>query len=102
MLPEQRWLQPSTPIKKMKAGEAKRREKEADEEVRSRIYEEEQAYFIGGGLASMAGASYLLRDCHFPGKHIHIFEGMDIFGGSNDGSGTGEDGVCLPGRKDAQ
>lgn len=85
--------------KKMKAGEAKRREKEADEEVRSRIYEEEQAYFVGGGLASMAGAAYLVRDCNFPGKHIHIFEGMDILGGSNDGSGSGEDGfVCRGGR----
>lgn len=59
----------------------------------------DQVYFIGGGLASMAGAEYLLRDCGFEGKNIHILEGMPILGGSNDGAGDGELGfVCRGGR----
>lgn len=62
-------------------------------------YENKQTYFVGGGLASLAGAAYLVRDCDFPGKNIHILEGMHILGGSNDGAGNATDGfVCRGGR----
>jgi len=58
-----------------------------------------KAYFVGGGLGSLAGAAYLIRDCKMPGHQITIFEGMPIFGGSNDGIGTPEKGfVCRGGR----
>ncbi len=63
--------------------------------VRNRDYGSRRAYLIGGGLASMAAAAYLIRDCNFPGSHITIYEGTHILGGSNDGSGTPEKGyVC--------
>ena len=74
-------------------------EKLAEQEIRTRDYGEKQAYFVGGGLASMAGAAYLIRDCNFKGENIHIFEGMKILGGSNDGAGSPETGfVCRGGR----
>lgn len=58
-----------------------------------------QVYFIGGGLGALAGAAYLIRDCGFYGKNIHILEGMHILGGSNDGAGNNENGfVCRGGR----
>lgn len=56
------------------------------------------AYFVGGGLASMAGAAYLIRDCGMDGKNIHIYEGMGILGGSNDGAGDLNGFVCRGGR----
>ncbi|WP_252217876.1 oleate hydratase [Clostridium chauvoei] len=60
---------------------------------------DKQVYFIGGGLASLAGAAYLIRDCNFKGENIHIIEGMHILGGSNDGSGDAENGfICRGGR----
>ncbi|OLN33246.1 putative antigen [Desulfosporosinus metallidurans] len=59
-------------------------------------YENKQVYFIGGGLASLAGAVYLIRDCDFPGKAIHIIEEMTI-GGSNDGAGNPEQGYVIRG-----
>lgn len=60
---------------------------------------ERQVYFIGGGLASLAGAVYLIRDCNFKGENIHIIEGLHVLGGSNDGSGNPETGfVCRGGR----
>ena len=31
-------------------------------------------YFVGGGLASLAGAAYLIRDCNFKGENIHIIQ----------------------------
>ncbi|MCO1603987.1 oleate hydratase [Desulfosporosinus nitroreducens] len=60
-------------------------------------YEKEQVYFVGGGLASLAGAVYLIRDCAFPGKNIHIIEEMKIIGGSNDGAGDSEQGYVIRG-----
>lgn len=61
--------------------------------------EDRQVYFIGGGLASLAGAAYLVRDCDFKGENIHIIEGMSILGGSNDGAGDAINGyVCRGGR----
>ncbi len=49
-----------------------------------------QAYFVGSGIASLAGAAYLIRDGHFPGNDIHIFEQSAITGGSLDGAGSPE------------
>ncbi|SUJ25837.1 Oleate hydratase [Sphingobacterium spiritivorum] len=58
-----------------------------------------QAYFIGGGLASLAGAVYLIEDGGFKGEHIHIIEALPIIGGSNDGAGKKTEGfVCRGGR----
>lgn len=58
-----------------------------------------QFYFVGGGLASLAGAAYLVRDCGVEGKNIHILEGMKILGGSNDGAGNVDQGfICRGGR----
>ena len=67
--------------------------------MNNRDYEGKNAYFVGGGLGSMAGAAYLIRDCKFPAEQITIYEGMHILGGSNDGIGTPEGGfVCRGGR----
>jgi len=61
--------------------------------------DDRQVYFIGGGLASLSGAAYLVRDCAFKGENIHIIEGMKILGGSNDGAGDAINGyVCRGGR----
>ncbi|WP_346889673.1 oleate hydratase [Clostridium sp. UBA1056] len=58
-----------------------------------------QVYFVGGGLASLAGAAYLVRDCNFKGENIHIIEGMRVLGGSNDGAGDVQNGfICRGGR----
>lgn len=66
--------------------------------MRNRDYGSRRAYLIGGGLASMAAAAYLIRDCNFPGSHITIYEGTHILGGGNDGAGTPEKGyVCRGG-----
>lgn len=56
-----------------------------------------QVYFVGGGLASLAGAAYLVRDCNMEGKNIHILESMHVLGGSNDGIGTPEGGFVARG-----
>ncbi|MEG0959121.1 MAG: oleate hydratase [Erysipelotrichaceae bacterium] len=61
--------------------------------------EDTHAYLIGGGLASMAAAAYLIQDGGLQGPNIHIMESMNILGGSNDGSGDIEHGfLCRGGR----
>ena len=33
-----------------------------------------KAYFIGGGIGSLSGAAFMIRDGGIPGKDITIFE----------------------------
>lgn len=82
-----------------KKDEKVKKEAVEDAVIRRRDYSGRKAYFVGGGLASLAGAAYLIRDCRFPAEQITIYEGMHILGGSNDGIGTPEGGfVCRGGR----
>ena len=79
-------------VKKLQDG---RKEKE-DERIaaieeavmNNRDYGDRKAYLVGGGLATLAAAAYLIRDCKFPANQITVYEGMHILGGSNDGIGT--------------
>ena len=59
--------------------------------------EKTNAYLVGGGLASLSAAIYLIRDGHVSGKNIHIFEELNITGGSMDGSGNAEEGYVIRG-----
>lgn len=54
-------------------------------------------YLVGGGIASLAAAAFLIRDGDIPGKAITIFEESDRLGGSLDGAGTPAEGYVLRG-----
>ena len=45
-------------------------------------------WLVGGGIASMAAAAFLIRDTGMPGAHIHILEELGIAGGCLDGSAS--------------
>lgn len=45
------------------------------------------AYLVGGGIASLAAATFLIRDAGFTGPNIHILEESTGVGGALDGSG---------------
>ena len=51
-----------------------------------------KVYLIGGGIASLAAAAFLIRDAEVPGRNIVILEQLDRLGGSLDGAGSPEDG----------
>src|SRR5471030_1405765 len=55
------------------------------------------AYLVGGGIASLCAAVYLIRDGHIQGKHIHILEELNLTGGSMDGNGNHETGYVIRG-----
>jgi oleate hydratase len=56
-----------------------------------------KAYLVGGGIASMAAAAFLIRDGDMRGCDITILEESDRLGGSLDGAGTATDGYVLRG-----
>lgn len=62
--------------------------------------ESPQLYFVGGGISSLAGAVFAIRDGDIPGKNIHIIESAQVMGGALDGEGSCEIGyICRGARK---
>lgn len=59
-----------------------------------------KAYIIGGGIAGLATAFYLIRDGRMPAKNITIIESMNIEGGSLDGAGNPEEGYIVRGGRE--
>lgn len=57
-----------------------------------------KAYLVGGGIASLAGAAYLIRDAKVPGKNIQVLEAAQL-GGSLDASGSAEAGYSMRGSR---
>ena len=55
------------------------------------------AYLVGGGIASLAAAAFLLRDGQLPGANIHIFEEAELIGGSLDAAGQADQGYVMRG-----
>ena len=56
-----------------------------------------KVYLVGGGIASLAAAAFLIRDADFPGHNITILEELDRLGGSLDGAGSPQRGYVLRG-----
>jgi oleate hydratase len=56
-----------------------------------------KVYLVGSGIASLASATYLIKDAGVPGDNIHILEQDDIAGGACDGAGTTEEGYVVRG-----
>lgn len=65
--------------------------------VRIKSNAERYAYLVGGGIASLASAAYLIRDGNIPGINIHILEESGQNGGSMDAHGSAEKGYIMRG-----
>jgi oleate hydratase len=51
-----------------------------------------KVYLIGSGIASLAAATFLIKDAGVPGENIHILEQDNIVGGACDGAGDPKKG----------
>ncbi|MEG2330596.1 oleate hydratase [Anaerorhabdus sp.] len=60
------------------------------------------AYFVGSGLASLAGACFLIRDGQMKGQNIHIFEELNIAGGACDGINDPNKGFIIRGGREME
>jgi len=68
------------------------------------VHSEDQAgesgttvYLVGGGIASLAAAVFLIRDGNVLGHNITILEQLDRVGGGLDGTGSPHEGYVLCG-----
>ena len=59
-----------------------------------------KALIIGGGIAGLAAAFYLIRDGHMPGANITVYDALPVSGGSMDGAGNPEDGYIVRGGRE--
>ncbi len=59
--------------------------------------EKRKAYLVGGGIASLSAAAFMIRDGHMKGANITILEESKTFGGSMDGAGNADDGYIIRG-----
>ncbi|MER7463298.1 oleate hydratase [Streptomyces sp. NPDC097981] len=50
--------------------------------------QDSRAYLVGGGIASLAAAVFLVRDAGMPGENIRILEELPKAGGALDGGGA--------------
>ncbi|MHC3467981.1 oleate hydratase [Streptomyces sp. 7R007] len=56
-----------------------------------------RAYLVGGGIAALAAAAFLIREGGFEGADIHLFEEQRQLGGSLDAGGSAEAGYTMRG-----
>ncbi|MGW3095456.1 oleate hydratase [Streptomyces sp. NPDC001102] len=56
-----------------------------------------KAYLVGGGIAALSAAAFLIRDGGFDGADIHLFEEQRQLGGSLDAGGTPDTGYSMRG-----
>lgn len=56
-----------------------------------------KAYIVGGGIAGLASAVYLIREAGFLGHNITIIERGNVTGGALDGSGSADMGYLIRG-----
>lgn len=54
-------------------------------------------YLVGGGIASLAAAAFLIRDADVRGYQITVLEQLDRPGGSLDGAGDSRNGYVMRG-----
>ncbi|MFB6890641.1 oleate hydratase [Kitasatospora sp. NPDC056327] len=60
------------------------------------------AWFVGAGLASLAGAAFLVRDGQVPGERITVLERLRLPGGALDGIKEPEKGFVVRGGRELE
>jgi len=64
--------------------------------------ENKTAWFVGSGLAALAGAAFLIRDGQMPGNRITILEQQQLPGGALDGIREPEKGFVIRGGREME
>ncbi|MEA4929251.1 MAG: oleate hydratase [Candidatus Limiplasma sp.] len=64
--------------------------------------EARKAYIVGGGIAGLSAAAFLIRDAHMPGHNITVYDQLPVFGGSMDSCGNAESGYISRGERELE
>ncbi len=63
---------------------------------------EKRAYIVGGGIAGLSAAAFLVADASMPGDHVTIYEALPRMGGSMDAAGTPKSGYTSRGERELE
>jgi len=63
---------------------------------------EKKAHIVGGGIAGLAAAVYLIQDAHMPGANIAVYESRPNYGGALEAFGSPEEGYISPGAREPE
>jgi len=64
--------------------------------------EEKHAHIIGGGIAGLAAAAFLVSDAQMPAKNVTVYDQLAVVGGSMDGAGDAERGYTSRGERELE
>ena len=64
--------------------------------------EERKAFIVGGGIAGLAAAVFLIDDCYVPGENVTIYDQLPVMGGSMDGTKTGDGKYICRGERELE
>lgn len=64
--------------------------------------EKRKAHIIGGGVAGLASAVFLIDDCYVPGENVTIYDQLPLMGGSMDGAKIGEGKYTCRGERELE
>lgn len=64
--------------------------------------ENRNAYIVGGGIAGLSAAAFLVRDAHMPGRNITVYDQLPVFGGSMDSCGNAQTGYISRGERELE
>ena len=64
--------------------------------------ENRKAYIVGGGVAGLATAVFLIDDCYVPGGNITIYDQLPLMGGSMDAAKAGDGKYTCRGERELE
>lgn len=63
---------------------------------------QQHAHIIGGGLAGLSAAAFLVTDAGMPADHVTIYETLPVMGGSMDAAGNATGGYTSRGERELE
>jgi oleate hydratase len=61
---------------------------------------EKRAHILGGGIAGLAAAAFLVDDAHMPGANVTVYEALGTTGGAMDAAGDAKTGYKPRGHRE--
>ena len=63
---------------------------------------EKHAHIVGGGIAGLSAAAFLVADAGMPAGHVTIYETLPVVGGSMDAAGNANSGYTSRGERELE
>ena len=63
---------------------------------------EKHAHIIGGGIAGLSAAVFLVSDAHMPADHVTVYESLPLMGGCMDAAGDAKAGYTSRGERELE